>query len=270
MGTQAVTLCTQHVAGLLGAEARLPGGGGLSLSCVGVTREEPVPGRSREERREEVGGAGLSGAQMSEPSFSSREGEARGPGLALPPVPGPQGRAGPVLTPDLQRRGWAGVGLTAGCLLVLTVPVPARPPPKHTLSRVMVSKARGKDRLWSHTREPLKQALLKKILGSEELSQEACMAFIGIRTDGVGRGEGTAGQGGAGPRPLGFPSRHLLPSGVQLGLGRCGGMLMEHLHPCAGTLQCARSHLTIVSSACYSVDSTVASTSAGPGIETQW
>ncbi|KAI5193168.1 Unconventional Myosin-Viia [Manis pentadactyla] len=56
-----------------------------------------------------------------------------------------------------------------------------RPPPKHTLSRVMVSKARGKDRLWSHTREPLKQALLKKILGSEELSQEACMAFVDIR-----------------------------------------------------------------------------------------
>ncbi|XP_043764090.1 unconventional myosin-VIIa isoform X3 [Cervus elaphus] len=55
-----------------------------------------------------------------------------------------------------------------------------RPPPKHTLSRVMVSKARGKDRLWNHTREPLKQALLKKILGSEELSQEACMAFIAV------------------------------------------------------------------------------------------
>ncbi|XP_048643965.1 unconventional myosin-VIIa isoform X3 [Marmota marmota marmota] len=55
-----------------------------------------------------------------------------------------------------------------------------RSPPKHTLSRVMVSKARGKDRLWSHTREPLKQALLKKILGSEELSQEACMAFIAV------------------------------------------------------------------------------------------
>uniref|UniRef100_A0A2R9B4R9 Unconventional myosin-VIIa n=1 Tax=Pan paniscus TaxID=9597 RepID=A0A2R9B4R9_PANPA len=51
-----------------------------------------------------------------------------------------------------------------------------RPPPKHTLSRVMVSKARGKDRLWSHTREPLKQALLKKLLGSEELSQEACLS----------------------------------------------------------------------------------------------
>lgn len=48
----------------------------------------------------------------------------------------------------------------------------------------MVSKARGKDRLWSHTREPLKQALLKKILGSEELSQEACMGFIDILPGG--------------------------------------------------------------------------------------
>lgn len=75
--------------------------------------------------------------------------------------------------------------------------MPCRPPPKHTLSRVMVSKARGKDRLWSHTREPLKQALLKKILGSEELSQEACMAFIDIRTlgDGPHGGSGQAPQG---------------------------------------------------------------------------
>uniref|UniRef100_A0A8D1RM59 Myosin VIIA n=1 Tax=Sus scrofa TaxID=9823 RepID=A0A8D1RM59_PIG len=77
-----------------------------------------------------------------------------------------------------------------------------RPPPKHTLSRVMVSKARGKDRLWSHTREPLKQALLKKILGSEELSQEACLAFIDIHTHG---GEGVTrrvrwGPWGAGPQ----------------------------------------------------------------------
>lgn len=71
----------------------------------------------------------------------------------------------------------------------LTISAPDRPPPKHTLSRVMVSKARGKDRLWSHTREPLKQALLKKILGSEELSQEACMAFIDIlRHKGGGAG----------------------------------------------------------------------------------
>ncbi|KAL8191252.1 UNVERIFIED_CONTAM: Unconventional myosin-VIIa, partial [Gekko kuhli] len=55
-----------------------------------------------------------------------------------------------------------------------------RPPPKHTLSRVMITKNRGKDKMWSYTREPIKQPLLKKILGSEELSQEACMAFIDI------------------------------------------------------------------------------------------
>uniref|UniRef100_W5L375 Myosin VIIAa n=1 Tax=Astyanax mexicanus TaxID=7994 RepID=W5L375_ASTMX len=55
-----------------------------------------------------------------------------------------------------------------------------RPPPKHTLSRVMITKNRGKDKLWCCTREPIKQALLKKVLAHEELSQEACMAFIDI------------------------------------------------------------------------------------------
>ncbi|KAL3970657.1 Bcl-2-modifying factor [Sarotherodon galilaeus] len=40
-----------------------------------------------------------------------------------------------------------------------------RPPPKSTLSRVVISKARGKERLWSCTREPLKQPLLKKYMG---------------------------------------------------------------------------------------------------------
>lgn len=44
----------------------------------------------------------------------------------------------------------------------------------------MITKSRGKDKLWCYTREPIKQPLLKKILGSEELSQEACMAFIDI------------------------------------------------------------------------------------------
>lgn len=55
-----------------------------------------------------------------------------------------------------------------------------RPPPKSTLSRVVISKARGKERLWSCTREPLKQPLLKKVLAHDELSQEACLAFIDI------------------------------------------------------------------------------------------
>ncbi|KAL7400691.1 hypothetical protein ABVT39_016104 [Epinephelus coioides] len=55
-----------------------------------------------------------------------------------------------------------------------------RPPPKHTLSRVMVTKNRGKDKMWSCTREPLKQPLLKKVVNHEELAQEACMSFIAM------------------------------------------------------------------------------------------
>ncbi|XP_022531702.2 unconventional myosin-VIIa isoform X1 [Astyanax mexicanus] len=55
-----------------------------------------------------------------------------------------------------------------------------RPPPKSTLSRVMISKGRGKDKLWCCSREPLKQPLLKKVLNNEELCQEACLAFIAI------------------------------------------------------------------------------------------
>ncbi|KAF1393529.1 hypothetical protein PFLUV_G00016940 [Perca fluviatilis] len=55
-----------------------------------------------------------------------------------------------------------------------------RPPPKHTLSRVMVSKNRGKDKMWSCTREPLKLPLLKKVVSHEELAQDACMSFIAM------------------------------------------------------------------------------------------
>uniref|UniRef100_A0A4W6CF13 Myosin VIIAa n=1 Tax=Lates calcarifer TaxID=8187 RepID=A0A4W6CF13_LATCA len=55
-----------------------------------------------------------------------------------------------------------------------------RPPPKHTLSRVMVTKNRGKDKMWSCTREPLKQPLLKKVVNHEELAQEACMLLYSL------------------------------------------------------------------------------------------
>lgn len=55
-----------------------------------------------------------------------------------------------------------------------------RPPPKHTLSRVMVTKNRGKDKMWICTREPLKQPLLKKVVNHEDLAQDACMSFIDI------------------------------------------------------------------------------------------
>uniref|UniRef100_A0AAZ3PUG2 Myosin VIIAb n=1 Tax=Oncorhynchus tshawytscha TaxID=74940 RepID=A0AAZ3PUG2_ONCTS len=59
---------------------------------------------------------------------------------------------------------------------------PSRSPPKSTLSRVMITKGRGKERLWCCAREPLKQPLLKKVLAHEELSQEAQLAFIDIFT----------------------------------------------------------------------------------------
>lgn len=47
----------------------------------------------------------------------------------------------------------------------------------------MVTKNRGKDKLWSCTREPLKQPLLKKVVNHEELAQDACMSFIDILFD---------------------------------------------------------------------------------------
>uniref|UniRef100_A0A674DQ99 Myosin VIIAa n=1 Tax=Salmo trutta TaxID=8032 RepID=A0A674DQ99_SALTR len=47
-------------------------------------------------------------------------------------------------------------------------------------SRVMITKNRGKASMWSCTREPIKQPLLKKVLSHEDLSQVACMAFIDI------------------------------------------------------------------------------------------
>uniref|UniRef100_A0A671LN89 Unconventional myosin-VIIa-like n=1 Tax=Sinocyclocheilus anshuiensis TaxID=1608454 RepID=A0A671LN89_9TELE len=49
-----------------------------------------------------------------------------------------------------------------------------RTPSKSTLSRVIINKGKGKDKLWCCTREPLKQPLLKKVLNHEELSQDAC------------------------------------------------------------------------------------------------
>lgn len=33
------------------------------------------------------------------------------------------------------------------------------------------------DELWRHSREPMKQPLLRKLVGKEELAEEACFAF---------------------------------------------------------------------------------------------
>uniref|UniRef100_A0AAQ5Z6M6 Myosin VIIAa n=1 Tax=Amphiprion ocellaris TaxID=80972 RepID=A0AAQ5Z6M6_AMPOC len=60
-----------------------------------------------------------------------------------------------------------------------------RPPPKHTLSRVMVTKNRGKDKLWSCTREPLKQPLLKKVVNHEDLAQDYMGDYPSKRTRSV-------------------------------------------------------------------------------------
>lgn len=54
----------------------------------------------------------------------------------------------------------------------------------------MIPKSRGKERLWCCTREPLKQPLLKKVLAHEELSQEACLAFMDILQCGYAKSTG--------------------------------------------------------------------------------
>ncbi|XP_052783803.1 myosin-VIIa-like [Mya arenaria] len=56
-----------------------------------------------------------------------------------------------------------------------------RPPAKRTLSKTLQSAQRRKpDELWRYSKEPLRQPLLKKLLGREEVSQEACLCFLAI------------------------------------------------------------------------------------------
>ncbi|XP_075211513.1 unconventional myosin-VIIa ck [Lycorma delicatula] len=58
-----------------------------------------------------------------------------------------------------------------------------RLPPKRTMSKALtLTSARrgGSDELWRHTREPMKQPLLRKLSGKEELAEEACFAFTAI------------------------------------------------------------------------------------------
>ena len=57
-----------------------------------------------------------------------------------------------------------------------------RPPPKRTVNKMTLTTARRNrnEDLWRHSREPLKQPLLKKLLNKDELGGEACLVFHAI------------------------------------------------------------------------------------------
>ena len=53
------------------------------------------------------------------------------------------------------------------------------PPPKCTVNKMTLTRARRNrsDDLWRHSREPLKQLLLRKLINKDELAQESCLCF---------------------------------------------------------------------------------------------
>ncbi|XP_070213118.1 myosin-VIIa-like [Littorina saxatilis] len=56
-----------------------------------------------------------------------------------------------------------------------------RLPPKRTLSGTLKAPRRKRSEdLWRYSKEPLKQPLLKKLMGKEEHSSEACLCFLAI------------------------------------------------------------------------------------------
>uniref|UniRef100_A0A8D0HH36 Myosin VIIBb n=1 Tax=Sphenodon punctatus TaxID=8508 RepID=A0A8D0HH36_SPHPU len=55
-----------------------------------------------------------------------------------------------------------------------------RVPDKDSISKVVLHKSRGRSPLWAHSREPLKQPLLKKVCADPDLCDCACQAFIDI------------------------------------------------------------------------------------------
>ncbi|XP_047987945.1 myosin-VIIa isoform X2 [Leguminivora glycinivorella] len=58
-----------------------------------------------------------------------------------------------------------------------------RLPPKRTVSKALTlstAKRGGTEELWRHSREPIKQPLLKKLQAKEELAEEACFAYTAI------------------------------------------------------------------------------------------
>ncbi|XP_061235324.1 unconventional myosin-VIIb isoform X1 [Neopsephotus bourkii] len=55
-----------------------------------------------------------------------------------------------------------------------------RPPEKESISKAVLQKSRGRSQLWAHSKEPLKQPLLKRACTDPDLLDLACQAFIDI------------------------------------------------------------------------------------------
>ncbi|KAM9385653.1 unconventional myosin-VIIb [Pholidichthys leucotaenia] len=52
--------------------------------------------------------------------------------------------------------------------------------PAKDVNRQVISRNAAPEKLWAHSREPIRQPLLKKLLGNPELSHKACLAFTAI------------------------------------------------------------------------------------------
>ncbi|XP_037530284.1 unconventional myosin-VIIa [Nematolebias whitei] len=52
--------------------------------------------------------------------------------------------------------------------------------PTKDVNRQVISRNTAPERLWAHSREPIRQPLLKKLVGNSELSHKACLTFTAI------------------------------------------------------------------------------------------